>query len=171
VPMKTGILSLLLLLAAPLSQAQEQAFANRATEVKERAAADSRTVGQLREGAEVRVMERASGFARVEGTSPAGWVRVFHLRFPATTQATAASGSTILSSAANALSGRSRSQEATIATTGVRGLSPEDLKNASPNAQALRQAQGYRADRAAAERFAREGKLVATQVDEEGGSR
>jgi hypothetical protein len=169
--MKTCLLSILLLLAAPVVQGQEQAFANRATEVKERAAADSRTLGQLREGAEVKVMERASGFARVEGASPAGWVRVFHLRFPSTTQATGSSGSTVLSSAANALSGRSRSQGATIATTGVRGLSPEDLKNASPNPQALRQAQAYRADEAAAERFAREGKLAATRVDEEGGRR
>ena len=48
----------------------------------------------------------------------------------------------------------------------MRGLSPEDLKNAAPNNEALAKAQSYRADKPAAERFAREGKLSTVNVDE-----
>jgi hypothetical protein len=67
--------------------------------------------------------------------------------------------------------GRQAEKPATIATTGIRGLSPEDLQNASPDPAALAKAQGYRADRATAERFAREGKLAAVSVDNPQGER
>jgi hypothetical protein len=61
--------------------------------------------------------------------------------------------------------GRERSKGATVATTGVRGLTPEDLKNASPDTVALARLQSYRADKASAERFAREGRLAEVSVD------
>ena len=167
-----SLFALLLLAFLSCASAQEQAFANRSTDLLERGAPDARAKAQLREGAEVRVLERAGGFARVDSPAGQGWVRVFHLRFPAVTSSSKAdTGTTILSSAANAISGRSRTQEATIATTGVRGLDKEALQNASPNPQAVRQMQGFRADRQAAERFAREGKLAETQVDDDGGRR
>jgi hypothetical protein len=67
--------------------------------------------------------------------------------------------------------GRKTTQTTTIATTGIRGLSPEDLKNASPDPAALAKAQSYRADKPAAERFAREGKLSAVPVDYSQGER
>ena len=76
-----------------------------------------------------------------------------------------------LSSLASAFSGRSTSQKPTIATTGIRGLSTEDLKNANPDAEALKRMQSYRADRPAAERFAREGKLIEASVDYQAGGR
>ena len=47
----------------------------------------------------------------------------------------------------------------------LRGLSPEDLKNASPDTAALAKAQSYRADKPAAERFARDGKLAAVTIE------
>jgi hypothetical protein len=61
--------------------------------------------------------------------------------------------------------GRERSKGATMATTGIRGLTPEDLKNSSPDAAALARMQSYRADRGSAERFAREGRLAEVSVD------
>jgi hypothetical protein len=47
----------------------------------------------------------------------------------------------------------------------LRGLSPEDLKNASPDTAALAKLQSYRADKASAERFAQDGKLAQVSVD------
>ena len=171
--MRSWIACVVFALASPLALAQEQAFANRSTELKDRGANEARTVGELREGAEVKVTQRAGGWARVESQAGSGWVRVFHLRFPAVPgrESSGSSAGGLLSSAASIIGGRPKAQESTIATTGIRGLSPEELKNASPDTQALRQMQGYRADRAAAERFAREGKLAETQVDDDGGRR
>lgn len=162
-------LRILLLLVVSLlacgALAQEAAFTNRATELKERAAADARTVAPLPEGASLQVLERAGGWTRVEAAGQQGWVRVFHLRFPVTAQAGTDSGG-VLGNVTSALGfGRERSKGATVATTGIRGLTPEDLKNASPDTAALARMQSYRADRGSAERFAREGQLAEVSLN------
>ena len=161
-----------LLTTALAAGAQEQAFTNRSTDLKDRGAAEAATVRTLAENTEVKVLQRGGGWTRVDAGGQQGWLRVFHLRFPATAEA-AASSSGGLGTLTSALGfGRQRSQSTTIATTGVRGLSPEDLKNASPDTEALRRMQSFRADQAAAERFAREGKLSEVNIDyQEGGRR
>ncbi|HUP97943.1 MAG TPA: hypothetical protein VM073_08380 [Usitatibacter sp.] len=166
------LFAILLLGLACASFAQEQAFTNRATELKDRGDAAATTVKALPENTEVKVLARAGGWTRVDAGGQQGWVRVFHLRFPAVAEP-GSSASGTLSSMTSALGfGRQRSQSATIATTGVRGLSQEDLKNASPDEAELRRMQSYRADQASAERFAREGKLATVNVDTpEGGRR
>jgi hypothetical protein len=174
--MKTQILALTaFLLLAPAAWAQEQALTNRSTELKDRGANDARTVATLPENTAVKVVQRGGGWTRVEAAGQNGWVRVFHLRFAAVVDSNArgSSGGGILSGLTGVLGGgRDTSKSATIGTTGIRGLSPEDLKNASPDAAALAKAQSYRADKGAAERFAREGKLNAVPVEySEGGRR
>lgn len=158
-----------LVLLLPCAATAQEAFTNRATELKDRGTGDARTVSTLPAETPVKVTERGNGWARVEGAGQGGWVRIFHLRFPATGEA-GKSASPTLSAVTGALGfGRERSRESTIATTGIRGLSTEDIKNASPDGEALRRLQSFRADQASAERFAREGKLQAVQVDYEGG--
>ena len=148
--------------------AQEQAFTNRATDLKDKA--DGATVKSLAENTEVKVLQRAGGWTRVEAAGQQGWVRVFHLRFPATASADSSGGG--LSSLGSALGiTRQRSQSSTIATTGIRGLSQEDLKNASPDEAALKRMHSYRADSGGAERFAKEGKLTPAQVQYSEGGR
>jgi uncharacterized protein YgiM (DUF1202 family) len=160
----------LMLTIATCAWAQDQAFVNRSSELKDRPAADARTLATLPENTAVKVIARGgSGWTQVDANAQKGWVKAFHLRFPAVVDKSASSGGNAFTSLTSALSGR-QSDKATIATTGVRGLSPEDLKNASPDGAALAKAQSYRADRPAAERFARDGKLVAVNV-EEGGRR
>jgi uncharacterized protein YgiM (DUF1202 family) len=164
-----SFLALLLAFAAS-AWAQDQGFVNRPSELKDRAAADARTLATLPENTAVKVISRGgSGWTQVEASGQKGWVKAFHVRFATTIDKSASSGGNPFSSLTSALSGR-QSEKATIATTGVRGLSPEDLKNASPDGAALAKAQSYRADKPAAERFARDGKLVAVNV-EEGGRR
>jgi hypothetical protein len=159
-----------LILAASLAWAQEQAFTNRATDLKDKA--EGATLRSLPENTEVKVLARSGGWTKVEAGGQQGYVRVFHLRFPAVAETASSSGGA-LSGLGSALGfGRQRSQSTTIATTGIRGLSQEDLKNASPDAAALQRMHSYRADAAGAERFAREGKLSAHNVDyAEGGGR
>ena len=163
-----SVLAALLLGVACSALAQEQAFTNRSTELKDRGDAGAATLRTLPADTAVKVLARGGGWIRVDAGGQQGWVRVFHLRFPAVAQA-GTSGSDALSSVTSALGfGRQREQRTTIATTGIRGLSQEDLKNASPDEAELRRMQSFRADNAAAERFAREGKLTAQNVDEGG---
>jgi hypothetical protein len=154
-----------LLALAPAAWAQEQAFTNRSTELKDRGASDAKTLATLPENTSVKVIQRMGGWTRVEANGQAGYVNVFALRFPATVETgTAASG--VGASLTNFFGGgRSQTNKASIATTGIRGLSPEDLQNASPNPEALAKAESYRADKPTAERFAKEGKLATVSVD------
>jgi hypothetical protein len=163
----------LLLAAAPIAFAQEAATTSRSTELKEQGAAEARTVAKLPEGTAVKVVQRAGGWAKVDAAGQSGWIRVFHLRFTAIAETGAGSGGGGALSGLGSFFGGSRNTSArtTIATTGIRGLSPEDLKNASPDAAALAKAQGYRAEKPAAERFAREGKLAAVNVEYPQGGR
>jgi hypothetical protein len=156
-----------ILLAFPLfAAAQDQAFTNRSTELKDRAAAEARTVAMLAENTPVKLLARGGGWTRVEAGGQSGWLRVFHLRFPASVEsAPSSSAGGLLSSLGSALTGQRSNPKANLATTGVRGLSQEDLKNANPDPDALRRLQSFRADRAAAERFARDGKLAAVQIE------
>jgi hypothetical protein len=164
-----SLLALLLSIAAS-AWAQDQAFINRSSELKDRGAADARTLATLPENTAVKVIARGgSGWTQVDANGQKGWVKSFHLKFPAVIEKGASSGGNPFSGITSALSGR-QSEKTNVATTGIRGLSPEDLKNASPDGAALAKAQSYRSDRPAAERFARDGKLSAVAV-EEGGRR
>ena len=168
--MRATKLLLLIFLGLAVPAWAQQAFTNRATDLKEQGSADSRTLGSLAANTEVKVLARGGGWTRVDaGGGKTGWVSAFHLRFPATTGTD--SGGGFLSGLSGAISGKPRSTQAGIQTVGVRGLSQEELKNASPDGEALKRMQSYRADKPAAERFAREGKLTETQVDYNEGGR
>ena len=167
--MKSFLFLVVLACTALAAAAQEQAFTNRSTELRETASTDAKTVAPLAENTPVKVMARQGGWTRVEASGKQGWVRVFHLRFPATVAAASSSSGSMLAGVGSALGFGRGDTKANLATTGVRGLSPEDLKNASPNPEALAKAHTYRADKPAAERFAREGKLNAVSVDYDGG--
>ena len=162
--------AVLLTLAAGISYAQ-QAFTNRATDLKEQGSDQARTIASLQENTEVKVLQRGGGWTRVEAGGKSGWVKVFHLRFPATAAAES-SGGGFLSGLSSVIGGRPRTQQAGIQTVGVRGLSPEELKNASPDGEALKRMQSFAADKGSAQRFAREGRLAEVKVDyNEGGRR
>ena len=151
-------------LAAPVA-AQTSAFTNRATDLKAEGSDQSNAVARLNENAEVKVLSRSGAWTSVDAGGKVGFVRAFHLRVP-TVATTDSGGGGFLSGLSSAIGGRPKSQQAGIQTVGVRGLSPEELKNAAPDQAALAKAQSYRADKPAAERFAREGKLSVVDVDE-----
>jgi hypothetical protein len=157
-----------LALALPLAAAaQDVAFTNRATDLKQAADPSAPTVANLAENTQVKVLARAGGWTRVDAAGKAGFVRVFHLRFPATVEgSSSSSGDDPLKKIGGFLTGQKSDAHANLATTGVRGLSKEDVKNASPDAAALSTMQSYRADKPQAQRFAHEGKLNEAKVDD-----
>ena len=85
------LLALLLATISWIAQAQEQAFTNRSTELKDKGATDAKTVATLPENTAVKVTQRAGGWTRVEAGAQSGWVRAFHLRFPSTVESTSSS--------------------------------------------------------------------------------
>jgi hypothetical protein len=162
-----AFLAALLLPFALSAWGQDEAFTNRSTELKDRGASEAKTLATLPENTAVKVLARAGGWTRVAAAGQNGWLRVFHLRFPASLQSTSStSAGGFLSGVTSLLGGgRQSGQTSTIATTGIRGLSSEDVKNANPDEAALAKMRSFRADKPAAERFAREAKLAAVALD------
>ena len=150
--------------------AQEPASTNRATELKERPAMDARTVAPLPADAPVKVLSRQGGWTQVEAGAQRGWVRAFHLRFQSTVEASSGGGVGGSITSIFGFGSRDAPKTSKVATLGIRGLTPEDFKNASPDPAALRKMQSYRADKASAERFAREAKLAPVRVSYLGSS-
>jgi hypothetical protein len=112
----------------------------------------------------VKVLSRQGAWTQVEAGQQRGWVRAFHLRFQSAVET---------SSSGNALGGitsifgfgsRKSPETSKVATLGIRGLTPEDFKNASPDPAALKKLQSFRVDKATAERFAKEAKLAPVAV-------
>ena len=98
-----------------------------------------------------------------------GWVRMMHLRGGVVVvEAQASSGSGFMSGFGKIFGGGSSrgSTQAQSATVGIRGLSPEELKTASPDAAALAKMNSYKSDKPEAERYAKEAKLAQANVPE-----
>lgn len=159
------LLAGLLAIASCLAAAQEQAFTNRGTDLLDRAAPDARRVAMLPENTAVKVTQRSGAWTRIEASGQSGWVRAFHLRFPTTVETSSSSGGGVFGGLTGGLFGGQKPRQATVATTGIRGLSAEDFKSSNPDVAALQRLQSYRVDRAAAERFAREAKLASVSIN------
>jgi Bacterial SH3 domain len=168
--LSAALIALALCTLAGAAHAQDQAFTNRSTELKADRSAESRALATLPKDTAVKVLARGGEWTRVEAGGQSGWVRVFHLRYPAVAQAESSSGNP-LAAVTSAMGFGKGNQKATTGTLGVRGLDKAAVQSATPDAQALRQLQSLRADQPTAERFAREGKLNAVSVDYEGGGR
>jgi len=160
---RSFLLAVFLAAAPGFALAQEQAFTNRSTELKDKGATDAKTLATLPENTAVKVLQRAGGWTKVEGGGQSGWVRAFHLRFPSTVETSSSSGG-LLGGLTGGLFG-GKQKQATTATVGIRGLSAEDFKNANPDAAALQRMQGYRVDKGSADRFAAEAKLATVSIN------
>lgn len=145
-------------LAAP-AYAVQVAYAVRSTEIKLLPFSDAATVATLDEKAKVNILLRQGGWVKINSGNGNGWVRMLSLRSDSTTKKTGDSG---LQSMLNV--GRSGSSGITT-TTGIRGLSEEDLKNAQPNPEEFEKLQKYAVNKAKAEKFARDAKLKNQQLD------
>ena len=176
-PGVAGVVLLGSLLQSAVLYAQEPLFTNRATEM--RAAPDdaAKIVRALPEKSAVQQLQRKGAWTMVQFTtgtdkSPVketGWVRMMHLRGGVVVVAPQSSSDGGFMSSFNRLlsgnSGRSSTQ-AQNATVGIRGLSPEELKTASPDAAALAKMNSYKSEKPEAERFAKEAKLAKADVPE-----
>lgn len=152
-------LALLLLACFPLLAPAEPASVVRATELKQQPATDSATLAALPENASVEALERKGGWTRVKTSNGEGWVRMLVLRYKPGSAKAGDSGAKELYNVAR--TGSSGTQT----TTGVRGLSAEQISNAQPNPGELNKLNEFAADRGAASGFAAEGSLTARSVE------
>lgn len=148
-------LLLLLLLALPVSAAQ-LGTVTRAADLRSTPFSDGKTIKTLAQGSSVEVLKRVGGWYQVKAGTSEGWVRMWLLRFSST-----AGAGTARDTVAVLQSGRAGSTY-TTATTGVRGLSEEELKNAVPDPAALQTVEQLATTPADARGFAHQAALKAS---------
>jgi hypothetical protein len=126
--------------------------------------ADAQAVGTLPANTAVEVLKRQGGWLQVKSADGlSGWLKMTSVKLDSGSGAK--SGSTGLVEAFKAAqTGRSGNTGVTVAT-GVRGLSPEDLKNARPNTDEVKKLDNYAATKSQASTFASKAKLSSQQVD------
>ncbi|HWP94606.1 MAG TPA: SH3 domain-containing protein [Gammaproteobacteria bacterium] len=153
---------LAILLAFPVAaRAGDPATVVRATDLREAPFSDAALRAVLRAETRLEVLQRQGGWYEValeDGTR--GWVRMSSLRLASTTDGTQRQGGVL----AFLRSGRSAVTGAT-ATTGVRGLSEEELANAVPDPQAVQTLEAFAVPAEEAREFARDAALEASQVE------
>ncbi len=146
----------------------ESARTIRVTELQAQSQSDAATLATLPENTQVNVMRRSGAWSEVKTMSgQSGWVRMLSLRPKAgVSQNTSASGSggNPLGALTSLLSTGRTSNTATV-TTGVRGLTEEDLQSAQANSRELQKVQKFAAQKNAAQAFAQRTKLSPLQID------
>lgn len=133
----------------------------RATDLKAKPFSDSATLASLAENRKVEMLVRQSSWTQIKTQGATGWVKMLSLRLddPAAPKKSGDSGlGTLFTVAATGSSG-------STTTTGVKGVTEENLKNAQPNPQALKTVQTYAVNKTDAQNFATAGKLTPQKLD------
>ena len=153
------VLAVIFGMLCSMAQAGEIATTIRVTDLKAKPYTDADTLASLAQSSKVEVLVRRSSWMQVKSTNDTGWVKMLSLKFSNADNKSGDSGLGALFNVA------SKGSSGSTVTTGVRGLSVTDLKNAKPNPKAFEIMQGYAVDKSAAQKFARSGKLQEKQMD------
>jgi len=148
-----------LLLAVGTALAAEEGSALKADSIRAEPFRDAKVVGSLTPGDPVHILKRQGGWFQVKGATGSGWVRMLSVR-----RGEARKGSSDVAGIVGLASGRAGTGHV-VATTGIRGLSEEELKAAEYNEAEVTKAESYSTTRAEARKFAANEKLVARKVE------
>ena len=123
---------------------------------------DAKTAGQLPASVAVEILERRGGWLRISAKGKSGWAKLHQVRVGegARTQ-NSAGGLAILKNVGQ--TGRSGSQ-GIVATTGIRGMSAEELKNAKSDPAAVKTIDRYRVTASQAREYAKAAGLKEASV-------
>ena len=122
---------------------------------------DAKAVGQLAENSRVEIIERRGAWLRVKRNGASGWLRLHQVRRGEGAQKTSSEGTKMLWNVGQ--TGRSGAS-GIVATTGVRGLSADDLKTAKPDPKQVQVLDSHRANDAQAREQARAAGLRENQI-------
>lgn len=134
----------------------------RETELKDKPFLDAKTLKKLPPQTSVAILDRQGGWLYVNAGGQHGWVRLLHV---STQPPGARSGSAQeIESAAKIATGRSGGGNV-VATSGIRGLSEEQLRSAKPAPEELKKLESYGVSPEQAKQYARNHKLEVRRID------
>lgn len=140
--------------AASLGADKEYGQLRVATDLLDAPFSDAKIASRLGANTRVEIVKRQGAWMRVVSGRSAGWVRLHQVRLgdggaPTKTSSDAQVLKSVRTTGSSGGSG-------IVATTGIRGLSAEQLQNAKPNSGAVQTLERYAADDARARAFAAE---------------
>ena len=138
--------------------AVESGTALKADELKAAPFRDAKTVGNLASGDKLDILKQQSGWYQVKSVKGNGWVRMLSVRRGAMRKGSEATG------LAGLASGRAGTGKV-VASTGVRGLSEEDLKSAKFDAAETKKMEANTVSIDAARKFASQAQLKSINLD------
>jgi hypothetical protein len=133
----------------------------KASELKEKPFIDARTLASLPAQSAVTILERNGGWFRVQAAAQNGWVRMLNVKV--TEGAQNLSTGTDLTQAATLATGRAGSGNI-VSTSGLRGLSEEELRTAQPDYAQFDKLNSYGVDKASASSYAKSNGLAGRTV-------
>ena len=116
--------------------------------------ADAKTVGSLNKNDSVEILTKKGAWLQVKSKKNTGWVRLLSVK---------RGGTSPSSSVADIASGRTGTGKV-VSTTGIRGLSAEELKAAKFNEEEMKKMESYQASSSDAQSFATAGGLSANKM-------
>ena len=154
---------LLLLLAVVLfmpglSLAAETGSALKADVLRAEPYTDAQKTGAIARGEKLEIIGKKSAWLNVKTAKASGWVRLLSVKRGAS------GGGNQVKGVLDVASGRAGTGQV-VATTGVRGLNEEELKNAKYNAVEVKRLEGYTQTEKQGQQFAQSGGLKAIKFD------
>ena len=141
---------------------RESGATRTAVDLKATPHSDAQGAGQLAANTTVDILERRGGWLRISGAGKSGWAKLHQVRVGEGPEAKkSGEGLAILKNVGQ--TGRSGST-GIVATTGIRGMSAEELKNAKPDPAAVLAVERYRANAGQAREYARAAGLKEADV-------
>ena len=149
------ILILLSLLLPAIAFAGDAGTAIKADTLRAEPYADAKTAGNLNKNDVVDILAKKGAWLQIKTKSASGWVRILSVKRGA--------ASVSNSSIADIASGRTGTGKV-VSTTGIRGLSAEELKAAKFNEDEMKKMESHAVSAIDGHKFASAGGLSSTQM-------
>ncbi len=155
--MKTTLKTLICIaLASPiLLLAGESGTAIKMDSLRAEPFADAKTVGSLAKNDSVEILTKKGAWLQVKSKKSTGWVRLLSVK-----RGGASSSGSAISDVASGRTGTGK----VVSTTGIRGLSAEELKAAKFNEEEMKQMESYQTSSGDAQSYAAAGGLSANKM-------
>ncbi len=144
------------LLLPGLTLAAETGSALKADVIRAEPFSDAKKTGNLGRGDKLEILSRKGAWLKVKTAKDSGWVRLLSVKRGTSKGGNEAAGVLDLAS------GRAGTGQV-VATTGVRGLNEEELKNAKYNGAEVKKLEGYTQTSKQGQQFAKSGGLKAVK--------
>lgn len=151
---KTFAIGVLLIL--PALALAETGTALKADNIRSEPYADAKTIGSFARGEKVEILTKQGGWLKIKTKKTSGWVRLLSVKRGSGNTSAASEAAGVLGVA----SGRAGTGKV-VATTGVRGLSAEELKSAKFNEGEVKSLESYTLTAQEGSSFASQGRLKA----------